>query len=118
MAENQTAAKAMARNILIAPRKARIVIDLIRGKRVDEALAVLRFVPKKASLIIEKVLRSAVANAGHNYDLDTNLLFVAEAYVDQGPTYKRFHPRQRGQAFSIKKRTSHVTVVVRERKEG
>lgn len=109
--------RAVARYLRIAPRKARIVINLIRGKPVDRALAILKFTPKRAAGLIEKVLVSAVANAEHNRGLDRTRLFVAEGCVDQGPTHKRFHPRQRGQAFSIKKRTSHITVVVRERKE-
>lgn len=110
-------ARATARHIRIAPRKVRVVIDLIRGKSISEALAVLRFVPKRASTVIEKVVKSAVANAEHNLDLSRDDLYVAEAYVDQGPTMKRIQPRQRGQAFPILKRSSHVTVVVRE-KEG
>jgi len=110
-------AKAVARYVRIAPRKARVVIDLIRGKSVDEALAILRHTPKAASRIIEKVVSSAAANAEHNNDMDRDSLYVAEAYVDQGPTLKRWHPRQRGRAFPILKRTSHITVVVREREE-
>ncbi|MDQ7793418.1 MAG: 50S ribosomal protein L22 [bacterium] len=109
--------RAVARYLRIAPRKARVVINLIRGKPVDQALAILRFTPKRASFLIEKVLLSAVANAEHNRDLARGSLYVAEGSVDQGPTHKRWHPRMRGQAFSIKKRTSHITVVVRERKE-
>lgn len=105
-------AKAVARHILIAPRKARIVMDLIRGKDVDQALTILRFTPKRASKIIEKVLKSAVANAEHNLDLSRDGLMVSQAYVDQGPTLKRVQPRQRGQAFPILKRSSHITVVV------
>lgn len=110
-------ARATARHILIAPRKVRIVVDLIRGKGVGEALSILRFVPKRASVTIEKVVKSAAANAEHNLDLNRDSLYIAEAYVDQGPTMKRFHPRQRGQAFPILKRTSHITVVVREKEE-
>lgn len=109
-------ARASARHILIAPRKARIVIDLIRGKPVPEALAILAHVPKKASPIIAKVIKSAAANAANNADMDGDL-YVAEAFVDQGATLKRIQPRQRGQAFPIKKRTSHITIVVRQRKE-
>lgn len=108
-------AKAIARQIRISPRKVRIVVDLIRGKRIDEALAILRFTPKRAAEVVGKVVKSAAANAEHNLDMAKDNLYVAEAYVDQGPTLKRFHPRQRGQAFPILKRSSHVTVVVRER---
>lgn len=111
-------AKAVARYIRISPRKVRIVINLIRGKNVHLALAILKHTPKAASEPIEKVLRSAMANATHNLELDETKLFVSEAYVDQAPTLKRFHPRQRGQAFSILKRSSHITVAVAERKEA
>lgn len=107
--------KAIARHIRIAPRKIRIVIDLIRGKNVDEAFAILKFTPKVGAEVIEKVLKSAVANAEHNNDMNADNLYIAAAYVDQGPTLKRIHPRSRGQAFKILKRSSHVTVVVKER---
>ena len=108
-------AKAVAKYIRIAPRKVRIVVDLIRGKSVGEAIAILKFTPKVGSEVVEKVLHSAMANAEHNYDMNVDNLFVSEAYVDQGPTLKRIHPRSRGQAFKILKRSSHVTVVVKER---
>ncbi|MDU2065025.1 MAG: 50S ribosomal protein L22 [Sporomusaceae bacterium] len=108
-------AKAVAKHIRIAPRKVRIVIDLIRGKNVGEAFAILKHVPKVGSEVIEKVLKSAVANAEHNCDMNADNLYVAEAFVDQGPTLKRIHPRSRGQAFKILKRTSHVSIVVKER---
>ena len=108
-------AKAIARYIRIAPRKVRIVVDLIRGKSVGEAIAILKFTPKVGSEVVAKALNSAIANAEHNYDMNVDNLFVSEAYVDQGPTLKRIHPRSRGQAFKILKRTSHVTVVVKER---
>jgi large subunit ribosomal protein L22 len=108
-------AKAIARYIRIAPRKIRIVIDLIRGKQIGEAFAILKYTPKVASEVVEKVLKSAVANGEHNFNMDVEKLYVAEAYVDQGPTLKRIHPRSRGQAFSILKRSSHVTLVVKEK---
>lgn len=108
-------AKSIAKHIRIAPRKIRIVMDLIRGKNVGEAFAILKFTPKVGSEVIEKVLKSAVANAEHNYDMNSDKLYVSAAYVDQGPTMKRIHPRSRGQAFKILKRSSHVTVVVKER---
>lgn len=108
-------AKAVATHIRIAPRKIRIVIDLIRGKSIGEAFAILKFTPKVGSEVVEKVLKSAVANAEHNYDMNVDNLYVAAAYVDQGPTLKRIHPRSRGQAFKILKRTSHVTVIVKEK---
>lgn len=110
-------AKAVARYIRISPRKCRIVIDLIRGKSVKDALNILKFVPKRASKPIEKVVRSAAANAEHNFNMNKDNLVISAAYVDGGPTLKRFHPRQRGQAFPILKRSSHITVVVKE-KEG
>jgi large subunit ribosomal protein L22 len=108
-------AKAVARYVRIAPRKARLVIDLIRGKSVEEAFAILRFTPRAASPIIEKVLASAVANAEHNHNMDTSRLYVAKAYVDEGPTMKRFMPRAMGRVNMIRKRTSHITVVVAEK---
>lgn len=111
-------ARAVARTVRIAPRKARLVIDLIRGKEVGEAFAILRHTPKAASPIIEKVLKSAVANAEHNYDMDVNNLVITKAYVDEGPTLKRFRPRAMGRASAINKRTSHITIVVSEKKEG
>jgi len=111
-------AKAVARTVRIAPRKARLVIDLIRGKQVGEAVAILKHTPKAASPIVEKLLKSAVANAEHNYDMDINNLLVTEAFVDEGPTMKRFRPRAQGRASQINKRTSHITIVVSEKKEG
>lgn len=111
-------AKAVARYIRISPRKVRIVIDLIRGKNVHYALAILKHTPKAASAPVEKVLRSAIANATHNFELDEDKLFVSEIYADTAPTLKRFQPRQRGQGFPILKRSSHITVVVAERKEA
>ena len=107
--------KAIAKYVRIAPRKLRIVINLIRGKSVQEAFAILKYTPKVGSEVIEKVLRSAVANAEHNYDMNVDNLVVSSACVDQGPTMKRIHPRSRGQAFKILKRSSHVTVAVGEK---
>lgn len=111
-------AKAVARTVRIAPRKARLVVDLIRGKQVGEAISILKFTPKAASPIVEKVLNSAIANAEHNYEMDVNNLVVSKAYVDEGPTLKRFRPRARGRASQINKRTSHITIVLSEKKEG
>ncbi|MEH7386616.1 50S ribosomal protein L22 [Bacillus sp. JJ1521] len=111
-------AKAVARTVRIAPRKVRLVADLIRGKQVGEAIAILRHTPKAASPIVEKVLNSAVANAEHNYEMDVNNLVITEAYVNEGPTLKRFRPRAMGRASQINKRTSHITIVVSEKKEG
>ncbi|WP_342599463.1 50S ribosomal protein L22 [Psychrobacillus sp. FSL H8-0483] len=111
-------AKAIAKTVRIAPRKVRLVVDLIRGKQIGEAIAILQLTPKTASPVVEKVLKSAVANAEHNYDLDVNNLVVSEVFVDEGPTLKRFRPRAMGRASAINKRTSHITVVVSEKKEG
>ncbi|SOC39132.1 50S ribosomal protein L22 [Ureibacillus acetophenoni] len=113
-----TQAKAIARTVRIAPRKVRLVVDLIRGKQVGEAVAILRHTPKAASPVVEKVLKSAVANAEHNYELDVNNLVISEVFVDEGPTLKRFRPRAQGRASAINKRTSHITLVVSEKKEG
>ena len=111
-------AKAVAKTVRIAPRKVRLVVDLIRGKEVGEAIAILRHTPKAASPIIEKVLKSAIANAEHNYEMEPNNLYVSECYVDEGITLKRYRPRAHGRASRINKRTSHITVVVSEKKEG
>lgn len=108
-------AKAIARQVRIAPRKVRLVVDLIRGKKVGEALAILAHTPKAASPIVEKVLKSAIANAEHNYEMDPNKLVVSKVYVDEGATLKRFRPRAMGRASRINKRTSHITVVVSEK---
>ena len=108
-------AKAIAKYVRIAPRKVRIVMNLIRGKDIADAFAILKFTPKRGATLIQKVLKSAVANAENNFDMDTDKLFVSTCFVDQGPTIKRYHPRSRGQAFSILKHTSHITVVVSEK---
>ena len=109
--DNPTA-KATALFVRVTPMKARRVLDLIRGKNVDEALDILRFAPQSASEPVYKVLASAVANAENNLDLDRRSLVVATAFADEGPTLKRFQPRAQGRAFRIRKRTSHITVVV------
>ena len=108
-------AKAVAKYVCIAPRKVRVVMDLIRGKNVAEAFAILKFTPKVGADAIEKVLKSAVANAENNFDMNVDKLFISTAFVDQGPTMKRIHPRSRGQAFKILKRSSHITIAVEER---
>jgi large subunit ribosomal protein L22 len=107
--------KAHAKTIRITPRKARLVIDLIRGKNIKEAQAILMFTPRAASPIILKVLNSAVANATHNDKLNADNLFVKEAFVNEGVRLKRLLPRAKGQGDIIQKRTSHITVVVAER---
>lgn len=108
-------ARSVVRHVRIAPRKMRIVVDLIRGKNVADAFAILKFTPKVGAEVILKALKSAVANAEHNYDMNSDKLIVSAAFVDQGPTMKRIHPRSRGQAFKILKRSSHLTVVVKEK---
>ena len=112
MAEQVTSAKATAKTVRIPARKARLVIDLIRGKSVVEAFGILKFTPRSGAYLIEKVLMSAVANAENNFDLDVEDLYVSEAFVNEGPTLKRFRPRAKGSASPINKRTSHITVVV------
>jgi large subunit ribosomal protein L22 len=98
----------------IAPRKARLVLDLIRGRDVDDALALLKFSKKRAAVLVDKVVRSAVANAGEQ-EADTGALYVKEAWADPGPTMKRFMPKDRGKAYNIMKRTSHLVVTLDER---
>ncbi|MEY4493337.1 MAG: hypothetical protein RL355_686 [Actinomycetota bacterium] len=105
-------ARAQARFVRVTPQKARRVIDLIRGLPASDAQALLRFAPQSASEPIGKVLDSAIANATNNYNLDSRTLVVSEAFVDEGPTMKRFRPRAQGRASQILKRTSHITVVV------
>ncbi|MFU0799786.1 MAG: 50S ribosomal protein L22 [Xylanivirga thermophila] len=105
---------ATAKYVRISPRKVKIVIDLIRGKRVDEALAILQNTPKAASQPVIKLVNSAIANAENNLGLDRNDLYVAEIFANQGPTLKRIRPRAMGRAARIRKRTSHITVVLDE----
>lgn len=107
--------KAVAKHVRIAPRKVRLVVDLIRGKQVGEAIAILAHTPKAASPVVEKVLKSAIANAEHNFELEPNSLVVSKVFVDEGATLKRFRPRAMGRASKINKRTSHITVVVSEK---
>ena len=108
MADQITSATATAKTVRIAARKARLVIDLIRGRDVAEALAILEFTPRSGSPIIEKVLKSAIANAEHNYDLDAQNLYVSKAYVNEGPTLKRFRPRANGSASPVS--YTHLTL--------
>ena len=108
--------RAVARYVRISSRKVRIVIDLIRGKQVSEALAILKFTPKSASPVVEKLLKSAIANAEYK-GLNKDVLYVAEVYADQGPTLKRMMPRAKGSGAMILKRSSHITVVLDEIKK-
>jgi large subunit ribosomal protein L22 len=110
-------ARAQAKHIRESPYKVRRVLDLVRGLPVDEARVVLKFTNRKAAGTVVKVLDSAVANAEHNFALDADELYVAEAYADEGPTLKRWRPRARGRATKIRKRTSHITIVVAETEE-
>jgi large subunit ribosomal protein L22 len=109
--EIQTA-YARASYVRVTPMKARRVIDLIRDMPAQEALSVLKFAPQAASEPIAKVLASAIANAEHNFSLDPESLIISHAYVDEGPTMKRFRPRAQGRAYRIRKRTSHITIEV------
>ncbi len=114
-AQEPPRAVARARYVRVTPMKARRVVELIRGRSAREALAVLEFAPQAASGPVAKVLASAVANAENNLDLDPDTLMVSSVYVDEGPTLKRFQPRAQGRAYRIRKRTSHITVVVQPR---
>jgi large subunit ribosomal protein L22 len=105
-------ARASARYVRMTPMKVRRVVDLIRGMEAREALSVLQFAPQAASEPVSKVLASAMANAEHNLQLDPESLIVTVAYVDEGPTLKRFRPRAQGRAYRIRKRTSHITIEV------
>lgn len=105
---------AKAKYARITPRKARLVVDLLRGKKVDQALAILDFTPRAASKIVTNLLKSAVANAAQKEGMDVNALTVKSIFVDVGPSLKRFQPRAMGRAFEVKKRTSHITVVLEE----
>ena len=109
--------RAVAKYVRISSRKVKVVIDLIRGKQVGEARAILLNTPKAASEPVIKVLDSAVANAENNLDMVKDSLYVAEAYADQGPTLRRFRPRAQGRATRIRKRTSHITIILGEVKE-
>lgn len=105
-------ARAQARYVRVTPMKARRVIDLIRGMNVADAQAMLKFAPQAASEPIGKVLDSAVANAANNHAMDPRSLVISQAFVDEGPTMKRIRPRAQGRAYRIRKRSSHITVVV------
>lgn len=99
----------------ISSRKVKIVIDMIRNKPVGAAMGILKTTPKAASEILIKLLESAIANAENNHNMDINNLYIAEIYANQGPTLKRIRPRAQGRAFRIRKRTSHITVVLKEK---
>ena len=108
-------AKAIAKYVRISPLKVNFICKEIRGKQVDEALAILKFTPKKGARILEKVLNSAIANAEHNFGLNREDLFVSQAYANNAPVMKRWRPKAKGIAYPMLKRSSHVGVVVEER---
>lgn len=110
-----TSAKAEAKYIRISPRKVKFVANLVRGKSVKEAKAILKFTPKKGARLLHAVLDSAVANAENNFNLDVDTLIIKEAYANQGPTFKRFKAGSMGRAIPMLKRTSHIGVVVSEK---
>jgi len=107
-------ARAELKYARISARKAKIVLDTIKGKNAQEAVAILRYTNKAASPIVSKILKSAMANATNNHGMNESKLYVAEAYAGQGPTMKRVMPRAQGRAYRIRKRTSHITVVLKE----
>jgi large subunit ribosomal protein L22 len=109
--------RATTKYLRIAPRKMRLVVDMIRGQRIEQALGILEFTTKRAARLVAKTVKSAVANAETTQNVDVDQLYVKRAYVDEGPTLKRFIPRAHGRATSIAKRTSHVTIVVDEREQ-
>jgi len=112
------AVRAVARYVRISPRKARVVADLIRGKDLEDALRILDLSPKKAARIMEKVVKSAVANAEVSPEIeDVDALYIKSVYVDGGPMWKRIRPRAMGRAYLIRKRTSHITVVLDEKRK-
>lgn len=104
--------KSTAKTVRVTPRKARLVLDLVRGKSVDEALAILEFTPNLAAKAVYKVVKTAAADAAYNFQLDPNSLYIKACYADEGMVMKRFMPRAKGNAAQILKRTSHITVVV------
>ena len=109
-------AQAVLRFARISSRKVKIVADLVRGKNADEALAIMKYTPKVSSEILEKLLKSAIANAENNHYMKRTNLYIAEIYANQGPTLKRIRPAAKGSAVRIRKRTSHITIVLRESK--
>jgi large subunit ribosomal protein L22 len=108
-------ARAVAHYIRVSPLKARQVADLVRGKDIKEALGILKYTNKKSAPLINKVMKSAVANAEHNFDMDSDALYVSQIMIDEGPTLKRMRPRAYGRADVKRHRTSHITVVLKER---
>ena len=110
-------ARAILKYARISPRKVKIVMDLIRNQDADKAMAILKFTPKSACEYLEKLLASAMANAENNHNMDVNNLYVAECYAGAGPILKRIRPRAHGRAYHIYKRTSHITLVLKEKED-
>lgn len=110
-------AKAVAKYVRMSPRKARLVVDQIRGRKAKEALAILSAFPNHPAKPIYKVLHAAMANAENNFEMDRDELYVAKAFIDEGPALKRSRPRARGMASRIRKRTSHITIILKEKEE-
>jgi large subunit ribosomal protein L22 len=107
--------RAVGKYLRVSPSKVRLIADLVRGKKVDEALTILKFLPKKSGRLINKTLRSAVANAENTHTIDVDTLFIKSILVDEGPKLKRWRPRAMGRATRILKRTSHITMVLAEK---
>ena len=108
------AAKAVARYIRVSPQKVRLIMDQVRGKKVEEALNMLSFAPQKGAFVLKKLINSAVANAEQNLNMDVDKLYIKRIFADEGPTLKRFRARAMGRATRIRKRTSHLTVIIDE----
>lgn len=107
-------AKAVAKYIRVSPQKARLVVDLVRGKSIEEAKKILQFTRKYSAGVVNKALKSAIANAKQNPNIDESILYVKEIYVDQGPSLKRWRARAQGRAAAIRKRMSHITIILDE----
>jgi large subunit ribosomal protein L22 len=110
--------RASVREVRVSPKKARLVVDAVRGKPLLEAMAILRFLPQKTAPVVLKLLKSAAANAEHNYDLDPSTLYVKRITADDGPRYKRWRPHARGRVGRKWRRTTHITVVLDEMRKG
>jgi large subunit ribosomal protein L22 len=108
------AAKAVAKYIRVSPRKVRLIMDQVRGKKVEEAVNMLSFAPQKGAFVLKKLINSAVANAEQNLNMDVDKLYIKRVFADEGPTLKRFRARAMGRASRIRKRTSHLTVILDE----
>ena len=106
--------RAVAKNIPVSAQKTRLVVDMVRGKKVDDALGILQFTQKRGAKVVSKLLNSAVANAENKGDIDIDTLYIQKIFVDQGPTLKRFKPRAMGRATMIQKKTSHISIILDE----